>query len=145
MALLARLAGASLARVSLARSASTDSGQLAKAVTAAALASRAGGGAAVPRPRGQFDSPAVFLRTIGRGCEKFADKFSGWDQLFRADSAAMKGELGIGPKQRKWILMWTNKFRLGIDPCFIPTSKKHTMKRSERLARIKKRRAAGRR
>ncbi|KAJ2399834.1 hypothetical protein GGI23_002410 [Coemansia sp. RSA 2559] len=88
----------------------------------------------------QFDSPETFLKTIGRGCEKYVDKFKGWDHLFRADGDVMKKDLGIGPKHRKWIMMWTNKFRLGIDPYFIPTSKKHTMKRSERLARAKRRR-----
>ncbi|KAJ1789750.1 Rho-GTPase-activating protein 8, partial [Coemansia sp. RSA 2399] len=62
----------------------------------------------------------------------YVDKFKDWDHLFRADGNAMKKDLGIGPKQRKWIMMWANKFKLGIDPYFIPTSKKHTMKRSER-------------
>ncbi|KAJ2802337.1 hypothetical protein H4R20_003318 [Coemansia guatemalensis] len=90
---------------------------------------------------GKFDSPAVFLETIGRGCEKLTDKFKDWNHLFQADGPTMKDELGIGLKQRKWILMWTNKFRLGIDPYFIPTSKKHTMSRVQRLARIKRRRA----
>ncbi|KAJ1960158.1 hypothetical protein GGI12_003956 [Dipsacomyces acuminosporus] len=87
----------------------------------------------------QFDNPETFLKTIGRGCEKYADKFKDWDQLFRADSRAMKADLGIGPKHRKWILLWTNKFRLGINPYLIETSKKHSMKRSERLARAKRR------
>ncbi|KAJ2609717.1 hypothetical protein H4S08_003930, partial [Coemansia sp. RSA 1365] len=89
----------------------------------------------------KFDSPVVFLETIGRGCEKLTDKFKDWDHLFQADGPTMKDKLGIGLKQRKWILMWTNKFRLGIDPYFISTSKKHTMTRVQRLARIKRRRA----
>ncbi|KAJ2781707.1 hypothetical protein H4R18_002712 [Coemansia javaensis] len=139
--MLARLAAAPVARLALARAASTDSAALGRAVTAAALQSKDTGRLAVPTPRGKVDSPAAFLQTIGRGCEKVAEKFRDWDHLFRADSAAMKHDLAIGPKQRKWILMWTNKFRLGIDPYFIPTSKKHAMKRSERLARIKRRRA----
>ncbi|KAJ1765333.1 Rho-GTPase-activating protein 8 [Coemansia sp. RSA 1843] len=94
----------------------------------------------IPSPRGQFDNPETFLKTIGRGCEKYVDKFKDWDHLFRADGIAMKKDMGIGPKHRKWIMMWANKFRLGIDPYFIPTSKKHTMKRSERLIRAKRRR-----
>ncbi|KAJ2522229.1 hypothetical protein GGI11_001791 [Coemansia sp. RSA 2049] len=75
-----------------------------------------------------------------RGCEKYVEKFKSWDHLFRADGDDMKKDLGIGPKHRKWILMWVNKFRHGIDPYFIPTSIKHQMKRSERLARAKRRR-----
>ncbi|KAJ2663343.1 hypothetical protein IWW48_001445 [Coemansia sp. RSA 1200] len=97
----------------------------------------------IPSPRGMpesFNSPEVFLKTIGRGCEKYVEKFKSWDHLFRADGDDMKKDLGIGPKHRKWILMWVNKFRHGIDPYFIPTSIKHQMKRSERLARAKRRR-----
>ncbi|KAI9505285.1 hypothetical protein GGI25_003615 [Coemansia spiralis] len=127
MSLLTRLATGALAfRSVLSRSLSTE--------TAAPLRT-----VVVPSPRGQFNNPEVFLKTIGRGCDKFTDKFADWDQLFRTNSLAMK-TAGIGAKQRKWILMWTNKFRLGIDPYFIPTSKKHTMKRTERLARSKRRR-----
>ncbi|KAJ2002203.1 hypothetical protein H4R26_003729 [Coemansia thaxteri] len=95
---------------------------------------------AVPRPRAQFDTPESFLKAIGRGCEKYTEKFKDWDHLFKANTIVLKHELGIGPKQRKWILMWTNKFRLGINPYLIQTSKKHAMKRTERLARAKRRR-----
>ncbi|KAJ2580985.1 hypothetical protein GGH95_002304 [Coemansia sp. RSA 1836] len=94
----------------------------------------------VPRPRGHIDTPESFLKAIGRGCEKYTEKFKDWDHLFKANTIVLKHELGIGPKQRKWILMWTNKFRLGINPYLIQTSKKHTMKRTERLARAKRRR-----
>ncbi|KAJ2100754.1 hypothetical protein GGI16_003623 [Coemansia sp. S142-1] len=86
------------------------------------------------------DDSASFLKAIGRGCEKYTEKFKDWDHLFKANTIALKHEMGIGAKQRKWILMWTNKFRLGIDPYLIRTSKKHTMKRTERLARAKRRR-----
>ncbi|KAJ2847388.1 hypothetical protein IWW36_003876 [Coemansia brasiliensis] len=86
------------------------------------------------------DAESLSKATIGRGCEKFAAKFDSWEDLFKADSLKMKTELGIGPKQRKWILRWTNHFRLGIDPYFIPTSKKHEMTRAARLARSKRRR-----
>ncbi|KAJ2482303.1 hypothetical protein EV174_003252 [Coemansia sp. RSA 2320] len=92
----------------------------------------------VQRP--QFDTPESFLKAIGRGCEKYTEKFKDWDHLFKANTIVLKHELGIGPKQRKWILMWTNKFRLGINPYLIQTSKKHAMKRTERLARAKRRR-----
>ncbi|KAJ1945670.1 hypothetical protein EC988_005706 [Linderina pennispora] len=126
--LLARLTGR--AAFTMARSMSTE---------AAAATEKVGRQIAIPRPRGQFDSPATFLQTIGRGCEKFTDKFRDWDHLFRADSLAMKKDLGIGPKQRKWILMWTNKYRMGIDPYLIEPSKKHSMKRVDRLARAKRR------
>lgn len=94
----------------------------------------------VPRPRGEFTTPSQFLTAIGRGCDKYTDKFKDWDHLFKADSLELKKDLAIGAKHRKWILMWTNKFRLGINPYEIRTSKKHTMKRSERLARAKRRR-----
>ncbi|KAJ2557399.1 hypothetical protein EV175_001366 [Coemansia sp. RSA 1933] len=95
---------------------------------------------AIPSPRGEFNSPEIFLKTIGRGCEKYVDKFKDWEHLFRVGSDDMKRDLGMGPKQRKWVMLWINKFRLGVDPYFIPPSKKHTMKRSERLARAKRRR-----
>ncbi|KAJ2157175.1 hypothetical protein GGF46_004697 [Coemansia sp. RSA 552] len=110
-------------------------------LSVAAAATKVPNRPVVPSPRGSFNTPAVFLTTIGRGCEKYADKFTDWRHLFSASSDTMKTELGIGPKQRKWILMWKNKFRLGIDPYLIPPSKKHSMKRVERIARIKRRRS----
>ncbi|KAJ2286544.1 hypothetical protein IWW55_006947, partial [Coemansia sp. RSA 2706] len=115
MSLFARLARPALVRPAFVRAASTT------ATTAQ-----------VPSPRGKFDNPETFLQTIGRGCDKFAPKFTSWTQLFSTDSATMKSEMGIGPKQRKWILLWTNKFRLGIDPYLIPSSKKHEMTRTQR-------------
>ncbi|KAJ1756317.1 hypothetical protein LPJ77_001150 [Coemansia sp. RSA 2523] len=130
-ALFGRLAGTRLL--------STTHDSLTKSVLAAAISSKLPTKAQVPQPRGKFTSPSVFLQTIGRGCDKFSPKFKSWDQLFSASGEVMKHELGIGPKPRKWILMWTNKFRLGIDPYFIPTSKKHEIKRVDRLARMKRR------
>ncbi|KAI7834055.1 IGR protein motif-domain-containing protein [Kickxella alabastrina] len=135
MSFLARLTCTTALRMSLVRGMSTEAAPVA-AATATAITQKV----AIPRPRGQFDSPEPFLKAIGRGCEKFTDKFKDWDHLFRANSSTMKHDLGIGPKHRKWILMWANKFRLGINPYLIQTSKKHTMKRSERLARAKRRR-----
>ncbi|KAJ2719151.1 hypothetical protein GGI07_005389 [Coemansia sp. Benny D115] len=126
MSLLARLTAATVSRQPLLRSMSN----LTEATKQAYI----------PRPRGKFTSSEVFLKTIGRGCEKLVDKFPEWDQLFKATSETMKNDMNINAANRKWILMWTNKYRLGIDPYFIPTSKKHTMKRSERLARAKRRR-----
>ncbi|KAI8323883.1 hypothetical protein GQ54DRAFT_296464 [Martensiomyces pterosporus] len=111
----------------------------ARCMSAEATTAATAGQSIVPRPRGQFDNPESFLKAIGRGCDKYTEKFKDWDHLFRADSRVLKADLGIGPKQRKWILMWTNKFRLGINPYLIEPSKKHSMKRSERLARAKRR------
>ncbi|KAI9474954.1 hypothetical protein LPJ78_003967 [Coemansia sp. RSA 989] len=138
--MLARLGLKPVVCSAFVRAASTDATALSKAVTNAALYSKSLNKPQVPKPRGKFNSPQVFLQTIGRGCEKFASKFESWEELFTADSLKMKSELGIGPKQRKWILRWTNHFRLGIDPYFIPTSKKHEMTRAARLARSKRRR-----
>ncbi|KAJ2600390.1 hypothetical protein GGF39_001809 [Coemansia sp. RSA 1721] len=134
MSFLARLTGTATLCKAFARGMSTEA---AASTTMEAASKRI---AIIPRPRGQFNDPGSFLKAIGRGCEKFTDKFKDWDHLFRADASVMKKDLGIGPKQRKWILMWTNKYRLGINPYLIQTSKKHTMKRSERLARAKRRR-----
>ncbi|KAJ2117133.1 hypothetical protein IW146_001005 [Coemansia sp. RSA 922] len=130
MSLFARIVTRSALGVAFARSMSTEA---APAVTATRKV-------VIPRPRGQVDTPESFLKAIGRGCEKYTEKFKDWDHLFKANTIALKHEMGIGAKQRKWILMWTNKFRLGIDPYLIRTSKKHTMKRTERLARAKRRR-----
>ncbi|KAJ2490629.1 hypothetical protein IWW37_003003 [Coemansia sp. RSA 2050] len=129
MSFFARAVTKSALGMAFARSMSTEA--------APAIAARQ---VVVPRPRGQIDTPESFLKAIGRGCEKYTEKFKDWDHLFKADTIKLKHELGIGAKQRKWILMWTNKFRLGIDPYLIRTSKKHTMKRTERLARAKRRR-----
>ncbi|KAJ1983457.1 hypothetical protein H4R34_001254 [Dimargaris verticillata] len=65
-----------------------------------------------------------FLKTIGRECEKYTDKFESWDVLFTATSSDMRHKLSIPTHQRKWILDWTEKYRQGIDPYYIRPSRK---------------------
>ncbi|KAJ1643603.1 hypothetical protein J3B02_003008 [Coemansia erecta] len=137
MSYFVRLTGTATLSRAFARGMSTEAASTAASAAKENIFKRT---VVVPRPRGQFNDPESFLKAIGRGCEKFTAKFKDWDHLFRANADVLKKDLGIGPKQRKWILMWTNKYRLGINPYLIQTSKKHTMKRSERLARAKRRR-----
>ncbi|CEJ02656.1 hypothetical protein RMCBS344292_16655 [Rhizopus microsporus] len=55
----------------------------------------------VPSPRGQITDVQTFLKTIGRNCESFADKFETWEQLFTTPSRVMKNDMGIDTKSRK--------------------------------------------
>ncbi|KAL1914812.1 mitochondrial 37S ribosomal protein mS41 [Calcarisporiella thermophila] len=73
----------------------------------------------VPSPRGDVSDPTTFLQKIGRGCEGVADKFKDWNHLFTATSLEMK-EMGLTPKQRKWILAWTEHYRAGRELKTIP-------------------------
>lgn len=81
----------------------------------------------VPTPRLPINSVPLFLRTIGRGCEAHVDKFPTWSSLFLSDSEAMKG-LGIGVRERKWILRWVSKYIVGITPYHIKASEKSIKK-----------------
>lgn len=61
-----------------------------------------------------------FLKTIGRGCEDYAEKFEGsWEKLFSSRTHQLR-KMEIPLKQRKWILFWTERYRNGIDPWYIP-------------------------
>lgn len=60
-----------------------------------------------------------FLDTIGRNCKEHASKFTSFDQMLSMKSEQMK-KLGIPTKQRKWILLWTERWRLGMPIYAIP-------------------------
>ncbi|KAK4510660.1 uncharacterized protein ATC70_005092 [Mucor velutinosus] len=70
----------------------------------------------VPAPRGQIQDVSTFLKAIGRGCDEVAGKFETWDQLFTTGSRAMKTDMGISTKQRKYILSWLERYRNGVEP-----------------------------
>lgn len=73
-----------------------------------------------------------FLKTIGRGCGEYVEKFESWDQLFTSKSRALK-ELGIPSRARKWILHWTERYRQGDDPWYIPLRSKSAKNDYEKL------------
>jgi hypothetical protein len=50
-----------------------------------------------------------FLKTIGRGCDEYIDKLT-WEKLMTSGSRQLK-QLGIPCRQRKWILLWVEKYR----------------------------------
>ncbi|CAO3683517.1 unnamed protein product [Rhizopus microsporus] len=66
----------------------------------------------------------TFLKTIGRNCESFADKFETWEQLFTTPSRVMKNDMGIDTKSRKYILSWIERYRKGVQPYSIALPKK---------------------
>eukprot|EP01122_Echinamoeba_exundans_P009626 TRINITY_DN3448_c0_g1_i1.p1 TRINITY_DN3448_c0_g1~~TRINITY_DN3448_c0_g1_i1.p1 ORF type:complete len:204 (+),score=37.87 TRINITY_DN3448_c0_g1_i1:112-723(+) len=73
----------------------------------------------VPEPRNGM-TVEKFLNTIGRGCENYAEKFEGnWEKLFSSRTHDLRA-MEIPLKQRKWIFLWTERYRNGIDPWYIP-------------------------
>ncbi len=77
--------------------------------------------------RRPYDTVPLFLKAIGRGCESHASKFPSWTALFSSDASDMK-KLGIPVRERKWILNWTSKYGLGIDPYYIAPSARSVKK-----------------
>jgi hypothetical protein len=75
----------------------------------------------VPPPRNGM-TVEKFLKTIGRGCEEYIDKLD-WEKLFTSTGFKLK-QLGIPIRQRKWILLWVEKYRQGIDPWYVPLRSK---------------------
>ncbi|KAI9347058.1 IGR protein motif-domain-containing protein [Pilaira anomala] len=82
--------------------------------------------ATVPSVRGNIQDVPSFMKAIGRKCEDVAGKFESWEQLFTTKSRAMKADMGINTKQRKYILSWVERYRNGIEPqaISIPKAKK---------------------
>lgn len=80
---------------------------------------------------------AKFLKTIGRGCDEYIDKFDTWDKLFTSKSRALK-EMGIPLRPRKWILHWTERYRQGDDPWYVPIHSKSSKNSYEKLEWRKK-------
>ncbi|PVU98737.1 hypothetical protein BB559_001335 [Furculomyces boomerangus] len=82
----------------------------------------------IPKPQGKIQNVEDFLKTIGRGCDKYVSVFKDWDQLFKSSGKDLEG-LGIPVKQRRWILNWSNKMKLGVEPYYIKPSTKGTKKK----------------
>lgn len=57
----------------------------------------------------------TFLKKIGKECDEYVDKFESWEELFTMKSEMMK-KREIPCVQRKWILHWVNRYRLGDTP-----------------------------
>jgi hypothetical protein len=53
---------------------------------------------------------AGFLGRIKRNCDTHAAKIGSWERLFSMDGKALE-KAGIPVKQRRWILLWTEKYR----------------------------------
>ncbi|RKP08588.1 IGR protein motif-domain-containing protein [Thamnocephalis sphaerospora] len=89
----------------------------------------------IPTPRGAITDHTVFLSKIGRSCEGLGDKIQDWNHLFTVTSNEMKHQLGFTPKQRRWILNWTEKYRQGVDPYFISKPDKRLRKKMKQKPR----------
>ncbi|ORZ34910.1 hypothetical protein BCR44DRAFT_1435392 [Catenaria anguillulae PL171] len=55
--------------------------------------------------------------------EKVAAKVPSWEFMFTADSGKLKAA-GLNPRQRKYLLLWTERYRQGRDLHMIKTSGK---------------------
>ncbi|KAI9218715.1 IGR protein motif-domain-containing protein [Blastocladiella britannica] len=78
---------------------------------------------AVPKPRGSVKDVHSFLYQIGRDSTAVADKFKDWESLFTSNSEQLKAS-GLNPRQRKYILLWTERYRNGRDLHMIKSSGK---------------------
>lgn len=82
----------------------------------------------VPKPTARIPDVDTFLREIGRGCSAYSSKFSSWSDLFQATGKQLK-ERGMPVVVRKYILKWTEYFRLGKEPVEYPMSEKQAKKK----------------
>ncbi|KAJ3229671.1 hypothetical protein HDU81_005173 [Chytriomyces hyalinus] len=102
----------------------------------------------VPQPRakestpGTITTPSAFLTAIGRSCADVSDKFKSWDHLFTATSLEMGDSLAIPVRKRKYILLWREWFKRGIEPRAIEIPKREKkylrLKNRVQLVRLKK-------
>ncbi|KAI8821606.1 hypothetical protein BJ741DRAFT_637086 [Chytriomyces cf. hyalinus JEL632] len=96
----------------------------------------------VPQPRGTITTPSAFLTAIGRSCADVSDKFKSWEHLFTATSLEMGDSLAIPVRKRRYILLWREWFKRGIEPRTIEIpkrAKKHLrLKNRVQLVRLKK-------
>ncbi|KAL7752733.1 hypothetical protein RI367_001735 [Sorochytrium milnesiophthora] len=77
---------------------------------------------ALPEPKGKVTDVASFLAQIGRKSGDLADKFKSWEHLFTARSRELR-ELGLTPQQRKYVLFWTEKYRQGVQPRHVKSTR----------------------
>ncbi|KAG7435998.1 Protein FYV4 [Fusarium oxysporum f. sp. raphani] len=67
----------------------------------------------IPKPRPFVPDVPTFLTLIGRGLNKYANKFPSWNALFSLTSPELK-ELGIEPpRNRRYLLHWMQRYRKG--------------------------------
>ncbi|KAH7166216.1 IGR protein motif-domain-containing protein [Dactylonectria macrodidyma] len=67
----------------------------------------------IPRPVPFVPDVPTFLTLIGRGLNKYANKFPSWDALFSLTSPQLR-ELGIEPaRSRRYLLQWMQRYRKG--------------------------------
>ncbi|KAM0684455.1 telomere length regulation protein [Mitosporidium daphniae] len=57
-----------------------------------------------------LETAEQFLGALGRNLVNHASKFASWDAFFKTTSSAME-KLGIGCRERKYILAWQYNFR----------------------------------
>ncbi|CAG9999906.1 unnamed protein product [Clonostachys byssicola] len=67
----------------------------------------------IPEPKPFVPDVTTFLTLIGRGLNKYANKFPSWDSLFSLTGPQLK-ELGIEPaRSRRYLLNWMKRYRKG--------------------------------
>eukprot|EP01128_Nolandella_sp_AFSM9_P007347 TRINITY_DN399_c1_g1_i1.p1 TRINITY_DN399_c1_g1~~TRINITY_DN399_c1_g1_i1.p1 ORF type:complete len:243 (-),score=63.65 TRINITY_DN399_c1_g1_i1:144-818(-) len=77
----------------------------------------------VPEPRNGM-TMEKFLKAIGRDIwTNYEETFTSWEHLFRSRGNEMK-KLEVAVRDRKYILAWTERYRQGIDPYFMPLKSK---------------------
>ena len=65
----------------------------------------------IPKPISpDLTTPEQFLAALGRNLVSHASKFPTWEAFFKATSPGME-KLGIGCRERKYILKWQHNFR----------------------------------
>lgn len=82
----------------------------------------------IPPPTASCPDVATFLDRLKRDLSKYATKFPTWNSLFEADGPAMK-RMGIPVRDRRWLLLWQEKFRQGVEPYYVHPSRKHKRRR----------------
>lgn len=76
----------------------------------------------------------LFLSIIGKGCAAHKSKIESWDELMTARGRDLKKK-EIPTKQRRWILNWVHKYRLGIEPYTIKFKSK--ARKNKEIRRVK--------
>eukprot|EP01116_Phalansterium_solitarium_P001873 TRINITY_DN11706_c0_g1_i1.p1 TRINITY_DN11706_c0_g1~~TRINITY_DN11706_c0_g1_i1.p1 ORF type:complete len:237 (+),score=23.96 TRINITY_DN11706_c0_g1_i1:93-803(+) len=89
----------------------------------------------IPPPRGGM-TVELFLKRIGKDCGQYADKYNSWEELFTFKRRQLKN-LEIPVQQRRWILRWVHKYKLGVEPYAIPFKSKANKHKARREANRK--------
>ncbi|KAK9893754.1 hypothetical protein P389DRAFT_174601 [Cystobasidium minutum MCA 4210] len=68
----------------------------------------------IPHPRDDINTPADFLKRIGRSMEQHESKLGeDWESLWKKDTERLKAAGITAPKERKYILRQMNYYRRG--------------------------------